>query len=372
MKSNHLNYQVALTLLEGVGPKNAKLLLAYLGSEEKIFDSSLNLKTKIPGFTKERFRHLDRVKALEKAEGIVSFVEKNKIKTTFLTDKAYPKRLKECGDSPVLLYSRGDFLMNRKYTISIVGTRNMTSYGKKLITDLISSLVPYDVQVISGLALGVDGYVHRKCLENNISTLGVLGHGLDRMYPALHRDLAKKMVNTAGCGLLTEFPNGTNPDRENFPQRNRIVAGMSDATIVIESGARGGSLITALLANDYNRDVFAYPGNVDSAYSKGCNQLIANDKAHLITSGKEFVKLMGWKKGDEVQAIQTNLFADLEGDEKTIVKAIQEFKKISLDVLSVRLKKPVNVLSSLLLMLELKGIVMCLPGKNYALAQMEG
>ena len=370
MKDNHLNQRVALTLMDGIGVKNSKVLLAYLGSVEKIFDASVNLRTEIPGFAKERYRGLDRAKALADAVPIVEFIKKNKIDTTFFTDKDYPRRLRECNDSPILMYHRGRFEFNPRKSIAIVGTRNMTSYGKQLINELLETIAPYNVQVISGLALGVDGYAHKKCLDLGIPTIGVLGHGLDRIYPQLHQKIAKRMVETEGCGVITEFPHNTRPDRENFPQRNRIVAGMTDATIVIESGERGGSLITALLANDYNRDVYAFPGNIDRPFSKGCNHLIADSKAHLITSGKDLIRLMEWELEDKEKAVQANLFEGLEGDEKTIVTTIREFEKISLDVLSVRMKKPVNILSGLLLGLELRGIVMTLPGKKYALSRL--
>lgn len=354
--------------MDGIGVKNAKVLLAYIGSVEKIFDASVNLRTEIPGFAKERYRSLDREKALAEAIPIIKFIQKNKIDTTFYTDTNYPRRLKECGDSPMLMYHRGNFDFNPRKSIAIVGTRNMTSYGKQLINDLIAAIAPYNVQVVSGLALGVDGYTHKKCLEYGVPTIGVLGHGLDRLYPQVHQKIAKKMVETEGCGVITEFPHGTKPDRENFPQRNRIVAGMTDATIVIESGERGGSLITALLANDYNRDVYAFPGNIDRPFSKGCNQLIADSKAHLISSGKDLIRLMEWKIEDKEKAVQANLFDGLEGDEKTIVTTIKEFEKISLDVLSIRMKKPGHLLSGILLGLELKGIIMSLPGKKYALS----
>lgn len=370
MKNNHLNHQVALTQLEGVGARTAKVLLAYLGSEDKLFEDNFNLRTEVPGFSKERFRKLNKAKALINAKSIVEFVEKNKIDTTFFTSQAYPRRLKECADGPMLLYHRGDFEFNPRKTIAIVGTRNMTSYGKQLINNLIAEIAPYNVQVISGLAYGVDGYTHKKCLDHGVSTIGVLGHGLDRVYPNQHLNLAKRMVETKGCGLITEFPHNTKPDRENFPQRNRIVAGMTDATIVIESGARGGSLITALLANDYARDVFAFPGDIDRPFSKGCNHLISDSKAHLITSGKDLIRLMEWEKEDRNKVVQADLFAGLDGDEKSIVSAIKEFEKISLDVLSVRLKKPGHVLSGLLLGLELRGVVMTLPGKKYAMSRL--
>lgn len=370
MINNQLNRQIALTLLDGIGHKNAKLLLAYLGSEEKIFDEKLNLKTKVPGLRKERFRKLNRKEALEKADVIRRFNEQHKVNTTFYTDKNYPKRLKECADSPILLYYKGDIDFNARKSIAIVGTRNMTSYGKQILNELIATLAPYNVQVISGLALGVDGYAHEKCLEHGVPTIGVLGHGLDRIYPSQHRQLAQTMMKTKGCGLITEFSQNTLPDRENFPQRNRIVAGMTDATIVIESGASGGSLITAHLANDYDRDVFAFPGDIHKPFSKGCNQLIASDKAHLITCGKDLIRLLDWKEEQDIQHNQVDLFADLMGDEKKIAKTIKEFEKISLDVLSLKVQQPVNVLSSILLSLELKGVIMSLPGKSYALDRL--
>lgn len=365
MMNHHLHHQIALTLLKGVGNKRAKSLLAYVGSLEKIFDLHHNIKATVPGLSREIFRNMNREQALEEALGYLHFIEKNEIQTSFFTDRDYPKRLKECADSPILLYKKGIIDFNPPRSIAIVGTRNMTSYGRRLINELLSAIAPFNVQVVSGLALGVDGYAHKKCLELNIPTIGVLGHGLDRIYPHLHRGLAKRMMETPGCGLLTEFPNNTLPDRENFPQRNRIVAGMTDATIVIESGQRGGSLITANLANDYNRDVFTYPGDVYRPFSIGCNHLIANNKAHLITKGDDIVRMMGWSK--EKAGKQTNLFEGLDGDEKNIVKTIQEFEKISLDVLSIRLKKPVNILSSLLLGLEIKGKIMTLPGKKYVI-----
>ncbi|PKR81877.1 hypothetical protein CW751_00640 [Brumimicrobium salinarum] len=183
---------MALTRMNGIGSKNAKMLIAYLGCESRVFDKNLRLQTDIPGFGKERYRALDREKALREAAPIVEFVEKNNINTTFFTEKSYPRRLKECADSPILLYHKGNIDFNAKKTIAIVGTRNMTSYGKQLINELIASISPYNVQVISGLALGVDGYTHKKCLEHGVPTIGVLGHGLDRIYPNLHQKLAKK------------------------------------------------------------------------------------------------------------------------------------------------------------------------------------
>lgn len=363
METTKLHQSIALTFLDGIGPKNAKSLIAYLGGVEALFETRSFKKLDIPGFSATRLKSLNRKEALLKAEKELAFIEKNKVKTHFYLDKDYPHRLKNCLDAPLMLYSFGDANPNPAKTISVVGTRNISTYGHVIVEELIASLVPYDVQVVSGLAYGVDILTHRACLKHGISTIGVLGHGLDRIYPQQHRPTAIKMMTSNG-GLLTEFPSKTNPDKENFPKRNRIVAGMTDATIVVESSIKGGSLITANLANDYNRDVFAYPGNVFNDYSKGCNALIANNKAHLVTSGKDIINLLGWEIASPESA-QKQLFNDLSADEKLIMKELVDFPEISIDVLSIKLKKPTSWLSSTLLTLELQGLVMCLPGKKY-------
>lgn len=363
METTKLHQSIALTFLDGIGPKNAKSLIAYLGGVDVLFETRSFKKFAVPGFSPERLKALNRKEALIKAEKEIAFIEKNKVRTHFFLDKNYPHRLKNCLDAPLMLYSFGNADPNPNKTISVVGTRNVSTYGHLIVEELIATLQPYDVQVVSGLAYGVDILTHRACLKHGISTIGVLGHGLDRIYPHQHRPTAKKMLLLDG-GLFTEFPSGTNPDRENFPRRNRVVAGMTDATIVVESSIKGGSLITANLANDYNRDVFAFPGNVFNEYSKGCNALISSNKAHLVTSGKDIINLLGWEKS-ESETIQKKLFNDLSADERVIMQELDEFPEISIDVLAIKLKKPTSWLSSTLLTLELQGLVMCLPGKKY-------
>lgn len=370
MNTTERHHQIALSMLQGVGPKTARLLIAYMGSATAIFESKSNIKTTVPGFSRERFRSLNRTKALIDAEKTVNFIDKNNISTHFFASNDFPYRLKQCPDAPIVLYSRGNPLLNSDRSVAIVGTRNMTPYGKKIVHQLVDHLKSFDVQIVSGLAYGVDNEAHRRCIARELSTIGVLGHGLDRIYPARNRKTANDMLEARDSGLLTEFPHNTLPERENFPQRNRIVAGMTDATIVVESGAKGGSLITAHLANDYSRDVFAFPGNIDQEFSKGCNSLIANDKAHLITSGKDLTNLLEWEKSGVKKPIQGSLFENLNGDEKKIVKLIKEFEKVSLDVLSFRLKQPVGLVSGLLLGLEIKGVVMMLPGQKYMLGNL--
>ncbi len=370
MNTTERHHQIALSMLQGVGPKTARLLVAYMGSATAIFESKSNIKTTVPGFSRERFRSLNRTKALLDADNTMNFIEKNNISTHFFASNDFPYRLKQCPDAPIVLYSKGKPLLNYDRSVAVVGTRNMTPYGKMIVHRLIDHLKSFDVQIVSGLAYGIDNEAHRRSVTNDLSTIGVLGHGLDRIYPARNRKTASDMLEARDSGLLTEFPHNTLPDRENFPQRNRIVAGMTDATIVVESGAKGGSLITAHLANDYNRDVFAFPGNIDQEFSKGCNSLIANNKAHLITCGKDLTNLLEWEKSGVRKPIQGSLFENLNGDEKKIVKLIKEFEKVSLDVLSFRLKQPVGLLSGLLLGLEIKGIVMMLPGQKYMLGNI--
>jgi DNA processing protein len=351
-------------MIEGVGPKLAKNIVAYFGGLEDFFQKRSFKTVDVPGLSAQRLKALNRNEALHRSELELAFIHRNKINCHYYLDNNYPHRLKECADSPILLYSLGEFDPNPTHTIAVVGTRNASVYGQMIIEELISALAPYNVQVVSGMAYGIDILTHRACLKHGVPTVGVLGHGLDRIYPAAHRNTARKMLETEGCGLLTEFPSGTNPDRENFPQRNRIVAGMTDATIVVESSEKGGSLITAYLANDYNRDVFAYPGNVFNAYSIGCNQLIASDKAHLINGSADLIRMMEWDKKITSHA-QPQLFIDLSPEEKQIIHYLQEHPDTPIDVIAIQLGQPISKLNSNLLHLEIQGAIVCAPGKKY-------
>lgn len=361
--ATELYYRIALTQLENVGPKSARNILSIYDHAEEFFKDNHFRKKQIPGFTRERLQKINRTIALEKAKREIDFIAKNEVTPYFYKDENFPFRLKECPDTPILIYGKGDFNTNPKRAVAVVGTRKVTSYGKELVEQLIADLAQHHVQVISGMAYGVDVLAHKACLKHGVSTIGVLGHGLDRLYPYQHREIAHKMIASDG-GLLTEFISGTNPDRENFPKRNRIVAGMTDATIVIESGEKGGSLITALLANDYARDVFAFPGNINSTYSIGCNQLIANQKAHLVTGAKDIIKLMGWDYQPKT-TIQAQLFPDLNKEESVVFNCIRNHKLISVDQLSVQLKQPVSKLNGTLLSLELQGVVLAQPGNKF-------
>lgn len=365
MNNDLLTYQIGLVYLNGIGPKRAKTLISKLGSVEAIFLESSKTLQNVGGLTGSLIKSMNREIAMESAREQVEFILKNKIRTHFFLDTNYPRRLKQCDDAPLLLFSKGNFEVNATRTVAVVGTRSATDYGKSLCEELISSLKETKIQVISGMAYGIDICVHQLCVKNNIETLGVLGHGLDRLYPSEHRRTAELMYDNGG--LLTEFFPGTKPDRENFPMRNRIVAGMSDATIVIESKKSGGSLITAQLANDYNRDVFAYPGNVGQQYSEGCNRLIQKDQAHLVLSGEDFLNQMNWLEQKASGQAQRSIFIDLSEKEKLICEQLENKSGEHVDVISHKCGLPISEINVELFHMEMKGLVKPLPGKKYML-----
>ncbi len=362
MEKESLQYKIALTLLKGIGPRKAGLLISKLGGVEAVFEEKLSVIQGETGIGRGVLTRIDRENALREAEKQLEFIFKHKINTHFYLDPNYPRRLRQCSDAPYLLFSKGNFDPNPSKSVAIVGTRNATDYGKSLCEELVQSMIDSDVQVVSGMAYGIDICAHQACVRHNLSTVGVLGHGLDRIYPAVHRKTAEQMFEKGG--LLTEFLPGTKPDKENFPMRNRIVAGMTDATIVIESKASGGSLITAELAFDYNKDVFAYPGNIGQIYSEGCNKLIQQNKAHLISSGLEFLRFMNWEHKHKPNSVQPTMFTDLNEDEKQVLEVLDSSVE-HIDVLALRLRKPVSTISVLLLTMELKGILKSYPGNKY-------
>jgi DNA processing protein len=363
LEEQDLHYQIALTLLYGIGPRKAGHLISKLGGIEPIFKEKLTTLHKESGFNKEILKKMNRTEALLEAEKQVAYIVKHKINTHFYLNSNYPRRLKQCYDAPILLYSQGNFDPNPQKTVAVVGTRNATEYGKTICEELISSFQHQNIQVISGMAYGIDICAHSQSVRHGISTIGVLGHGLDRIYPSTHKRIAEQM--TEHGGLLTEFLPGTLPDRENFPMRNRIVAGMTDATIVIESKVTGGSLITAELAIDYNKDVFAYPGNVGQQYSAGCNKLLQQNKAQLIQSGNDFLKHMCWDEQSTNKISQPKLFVELEDEERILIDVMASAPQ-HIDVLSTMLKQPVSKMSVLLLQMELKGLIKSLPGNKYS------
>ncbi len=364
--NTELIYQLALTLVPQIGPVQAKLLLQHCNPEE-IFHAKKHFLEKIEGIGPVRAAAITSFKDFSKAEKEIAFIEKYKIRPLFLTDKDYPKRLLNCYDSPVMLYYKGDADLNHHRMIAIVGTRHHTDYGKQITEKFVKELAGQQVTVVSGLAYGVDGIAHKMALKNDIPTIGVLAHGLDQVYPLEHTTLARDMIRQGG-GLLTEFSSQTKPDKHNFPTRNRVVAGMCDATLVIETGIKGGSMITAELANGYNRDVFAVPGKVTDTKSAGCNYLVRSNKAMLLTEANELLITMGWmEKKAPLRKKQKELFIELSADEKIIVTILQEKKTLHIDELNAKSGLSSSAVAAAILTLELQNVIVSLPGKLYQL-----
>ncbi|PWD99956.1 DNA-processing protein DprA [Marinilabilia rubra] len=370
MNENKLKHRIALSLIKGIGPKLARNLVAYLGSESALFEEKMPTLAKVPGIgsaLEQLLRSTDRTKILLRAEQELRFIEKHKIQPLFFSDPSYPARLSYCEDAPLMVYNHGQSFYDAPRTIGIVGTRTPTDEGTDLCEKLVADLGTRhpDTVIISGLAYGVDICAHRAALRSNLPTIGIMAHGLDRIYPSLHRDTAKEML-TKGA-LMTEFLSGTNPDKHNFVQRNRIIAGLSDALVVVQSARKGGALITAELARDYNRDVLAFPGRPGDKYSAGCNKLIKNNIAALIESVEDLEYALGWDAKNKAPAtVQGNLFATIENeDQQSIMESLIEEKEMNLNLLSLKCGIPVSKLSATLLDLEFKGLVKSKPGGIY-------
>lgn len=368
--SESLIYKIAVTRIRGIGSALAKNLIAYIGSAEGVFFESEKSLEKIPGIGKVLSKEVvkNREGALMEARKESDFMEKNSIFTYYYADNNYPFRLKECVDAPVILYGKGNLEINNGKFIAIVGTRNATETGKEICRNFVDDISKMlsDVTIVSGLAYGIDIYAHKAAVDSNLATIGVLGHGLDRIYPSAHHSISQKMQNKGG--LLSEFVSGTNPDKSNFVQRNRIIAGLCDAVVVVESKSTGGALITANIANDYNRDVFAFPGRIYDECSKGCNELIKSNRAQLIESADDLLCLMNWQKKNmkDKEMRQMTLFNELSDEEQEIYTILNTCSDgIHVNELSVRLSKPFSKISSLLLEMEFKNIVKCLPGNIY-------
>lgn len=361
-----LIYKLALTLIPGVGSVNGKSLVAYCGGVKAVFMEKKRALLKIPGIGEQTINAIANHNVFGRAEEELAFIEKNKIAPLFYLDKEYPIRLKQCHDSPLMLYYKGTSELNSPRVVAMVGTRKATEYGRDMCRKIIEGLVEQNVLIVSGLAYGIDTWSHKAALDNKLETIGVLGHGLDRIYPFANRALAEKMTESGG--LLCEYMSNTMPDRENFPMRNRIIAGISDAVIVVEAGASGGALITAEIANSYNRDVFAVPGRIGDPHSEGCNKLIKINKAALIQSAKDICYLLNWNDEKEnKKSVQRQLFLDLSPDEELIVSTLREKGDMEIDTLLLETLLMPAKAASVLLNLEFEGVIRCLPGKVYRL-----
>lgn len=365
--NNNLKYNIALSMLPNIGGILARNLVAYIGSAEEVFSQSAKALTTVPGIGEHYARQIKKNNVLPKAEKELEYIEKNGIGVHFYTDATYPRRLKNCVDAPLIIYTKGKMDLDAERVVSIVGTRNATEYGKSIVNELCREFTErnYKILIVSGLAYGIDVQAHRSALKYNLPTVGVIAHGMDMLYPAIHKETAKKMQECGG--IITDFPSNTKIDPSNFIKRNRIIAGLADATLVVESAQKGGSLITANIASSYNRDVFAFPGRSGDAFSKGCNQLIRNNGATLIEDVNDLEYFMGWEKTDKVEAIQTSLFIDLNPEEQKIIDLLKGNGELFIDEISAELKLPVSRVSAMMLNLEFKNLLVALPGKMYKL-----
>ncbi|MBS4012580.1 MAG: DNA-processing protein DprA [Bacteroidetes bacterium] len=357
-------YQLSLSLLPGVGGITAKKLVSYCGGVEAVFKEKKSALLKIPGIGRSLASSIVNHKVFEQAEKELEFIEKNNITTYFYLDKEYPYRLKQCIDSPVLFFMKGNADLNMSKVVSIVGTRSATDYGKAKVKEIVEGLAKYEILIVSGLAYGIDAAAHKMSLSKNIPTVGVLGHGLDMIYPPLHTKLAKQMIENGG--LISDFFSGSKPDRENFPKRNRIIAGLSDAVIVAEAADRGGALITAHIANSYNRDVFAIPGRTVDPLSAGCNHIIKTHKAHMAESIQDIEYIMRWDiENSSKKPLQRQLFVELDDDEQKIIDILKANENPEIDFIVSESGFSPSKTSALLLNLEFKGLVKPLPGKIF-------
>ncbi len=366
LSTNDLRYTLALQKIPNLGDISAKKLLRKLGSAEAIFKEKKSSLAKIDGIGAVKLRDLNLKQQLEQADEEIEYIENNGVEWSYFQDKDYPERLKHCLDGPILLFQRGNIDLVNKKIISIVGTRKITSYGNAFCQNLIEELSPLNPVIVSGLAYGVDICAHKAALENNLQTIGCLAHGLNQIYPKDHKKYAKKMEENGG--FFTEFWSSDKFDKTNFLKRNRIIAGLSEATIVIESAEKGGSLVTADIANSYNREVFALPGRATDPQSTGCNNLIKQQKAHILTSAADIIYHLGWELKEAPKPRQTQLFVELDEEEKIIYRFLKAREKELLDSIAVECSLPVFKVATLLMNMELKGVVRPLPGKLFQLA----
>ncbi len=369
--NEEIYYTIALTRMTGFNAAIALHLYQTLGSSQAVYEHRNDIGDVVPEATprlRESLRHWDE--ALSRAAVEMEFITKHQIRALTLNDVDYPQRMRSCADAPIILYYKGNADLNQKYILNLVGTRHCTTYGQDLVQRFISDLRQQcpNVLIVSGLAYGIDICAHRNALRQGFETVGVLAHGLDQIYPSGHRKTAEEMVSRGG--LLTEYMSMTEALPNNFRQRNRIVAGISDATILVESAIKGGGLITCRIAQEYGRDVFAFPGAVGMPFSEGCNRMIRNNTASLITSEREFIESMMWPTvQNKVEAVERQLFPELSDEEQQVVQLLQQTNDLQLNIISVQTNQPIGTLTALLFQLEMKGVVKPLAGGMYHLIQ---
>lgn len=372
MKANI--YEVALHIAEGIGGVTARQLLAVFGSAEEIFKAKKHQIIRIQGLGEKIAQLLtnNSQSILQKAEKEIQEAEKRNIQLHFFNSPHYPVRLKQIDDAPILLYQKGTSSLNQEKHLAIVGTRQASSYGKVFLEELLLELKAYKPLIISGMAYGIDIIAHREALKNQLCTIGILANGLDSLYPAAHQSTADLMLSQGGA-LLAESPLGTKPDAPRFPARNRITAALADIVLVVESMKKGGAMITAQYANDYNREVVALPGNVGVSTSEGCNLLIKRHQAHLISSAEDIAYLMNWEKESNLSKKKRKSLSisdyKLSSEETLVIKKLFEKEQASIDELSLFLSIPLNHIAVILLNLEMQDLIEALPGKRFRLKQ---
>lgn len=356
-------YQIGVNLIPGISDINGKKLIAYCGGAEAVFKEKKSNLLKIPGFGEATINKITSQNVLIRAEKEIEFITKFGITPLYYLGPNYPERLKHCIDAPIMIYFRGNADLNSTKILSIVGTRRASQSGKKLCNSIIEELQDNNMLIVSGLAYGIDTQAHKSSLEFGIATIGVLAHGMDRIYPSVNKSLAEKMLSNGG--LLTEFMSETNPDRMNFPKRNRIVAGLADAILVIESTLKGGALITADIANSYNRDVFAVPGRPSDVLAGGCNFLIKTNRASLVQNANDIKYFLGWEEVKKKVSNQRKIFVEFSSEEKKLLKIVEENHRIAIDRICLLAQMPTSKVASTLLKLEFDGVITCLPGKVF-------
>jgi len=358
---------LALRFIPGIGDYLIRQLVSYCGSAEDVFKTPRGKLLKIPGVGEITANAILQGNVFQAAEKELIKAEKESVEIIFYTDKKYPTRLRNIPDPPPILYTKGNINFENAKVVAIVGTRKATSYGKERVEEIAEALVSHGALIASGLAYGIDIHAHKQAIKHGLPTIGVMGSGMDVIYPATHKETAEKMFELGG--LVTENPFGTKPDAHNFPQRNRIIAGLCDALIVVEAAVKGGALITAEIANSYNKDVFAFPGGIGEPFSEGCNNLIKTNKAHLLTSVKDLEYIMNWDAASSSKKVRPTFSLEaFDESEQVILKILIEKKAAALiDELSWKSTLPISQLASVLLGLEFKGVVKSLPGKQYTL-----
>jgi DNA processing protein len=360
-----LKHKIALGLIPRVGDISARKLVAHFGNVEAVFHESYRTLTKIPGIGPGLAKYICDRSYLGVAENEAEYVSRHGIKTFFYLDSDYPYRLRQCEDSPVVFFFRGNCNLDSHKILSVVGTRSATSRGKELCNRIIGVLATRhpDLIIVSGLAYGIDIAAHKAAMAYNLTTVGVLANGLKTIYPSVHRNTADSMLKNGG--LITDFLSDALPERNNFIKRNRIIAGLSDATLVVESGVSGGALITADIAASYNRDVLAVPGRPDDQWSGGCNSLIKSNKAALVENADDIESVLGWKPEKNELPVQRTLFSDMNESEKRIFELLSRENEMTIDSICRTLEVPIQKLSPMLLQMELRGLVKFMPGNLY-------